>query len=382
MDVDRERVRAFRLHAQHLARRLPAGALGPAAGVCGLQNSPPGSAALALHARVDRLAPADVDAALERERTLLQVWSVRASPYVIPTGDLAVFTRGLLPEDDAALRVFLTGMLPVLDQVGMTATDVVERTAVALYDALDGRVLTKREMGAALAERLPERLAGWFEPGMFSEYSATFARPVALRGWFCFAPRTGNEASFVRTDQWLGRPLPAVDPAAARAELVRRYLGGYGPSTPAHYAGWAGIAPEQADRAWRAVEDELVELAVDGSRAWLLERDVPAFADPVPASGVRFLPPHDPHLLLRDRTTLLPDRALHRRVWRATGNPGVVLLDGRVAALWRQRKQGRRLRVTIEPLAPLSADVVEQEAAGLAAYRGCDETMIEITGAA
>jgi hypothetical protein len=375
--ADGERVRAFRLHSQNLACRLPAAALSEAAAVCGIQNSPPGSAALALHARVSGLTPAGVANALERDRTLLQVWSVRASPYVVPTGDVAVFTRGLLPEDEASLRVFVAGMVPVLDEVGMTATDVVERTAAALHEALDGRVLTKRQMGAALAERLPERLGPWFEPSTFSEYTATFARPVALRGWFCFAPRAGNEAAFVRTDQWLERSLPDVDPDAVRAELVRRYLRGYGPSNPADYALWAGIGPEQAGRAWRLVEHELVEVEVDGIAAWLAHRDLPAFCDPVPATGVRFLPPHDPYLLLRDRATLLPDRAVQRRVWRATHNPGVVLADGRVAALWRQRKRGRRLHVAVEPLAPLPVDAVEREAAVLGAYRGCDDVIVE-----
>jgi len=41
-----------------------------------------------------------------------------------------------------------------------------------------------------------------------------------------------------------------VEPAWARAELVRRYLHCYGPSTPQHFAEWAGIGPAQAGRAW------------------------------------------------------------------------------------------------------------------------------------
>ena len=42
---------AFRLRAHHLDERLSHNSLLDAAGACGIQNSPPGSALTALHAR-------------------------------------------------------------------------------------------------------------------------------------------------------------------------------------------------------------------------------------------------------------------------------------------------------------------------------------------
>jgi Winged helix DNA-binding domain len=149
--ADRDDVIAFRWSGHHLGERLPAGSLLDAAGACGIQNSPPGSGPLALDARVEGLTPDEVDQALEVDKTLLQVWSVRASPYLIPTGDAAVFTLGLLPDDEQGLRAFMQGLTPVLDQVGMSATEAVELAAAAVEDALDGRVLSKRAMGAELA---------------------------------------------------------------------------------------------------------------------------------------------------------------------------------------------------------------------------------------
>ena len=47
---------AFRLRAHHLDERLSHNSLLDAAGPCGIQNSPPGSALTALHARgADRI---------------------------------------------------------------------------------------------------------------------------------------------------------------------------------------------------------------------------------------------------------------------------------------------------------------------------------------
>ena len=379
---DRERVLAFRLASHNLARRLPSDSLIEVSSACGIQNTPPGSAALALHARVDGLTPEEVGSALVEEKTLLQVWSLRQSPYAFPTRDAAVFTTGLMPEDEEGLRFFMQGFVPVLEKVGMSATEAVELTAAALRDALDGRVLSKRELGAELAKRLPGKLGPWLEPDAFSRFGATLVRPVALQGLFCFAPRRGNEASFVRTDQWLGESLPEAESSEARAGLVRRYLRCYGPSTQEHFAEWAGIAHSQAQHSWKLFENELVETNLDDKRAWLHEEDVTDFEAPPDTKGVRLLPPHDPYLLLRDRETLLPDRSLHGNLWRHAGNPGAVLFDGRVVAIWRGRKKGPRLSVAIEPLAPLSRkkrDKIEDEAMSLAPYRGCRSVEVVFT---
>lgn len=161
--IDREKALAFRLSGHNLARRLPPGALLDAAGACGVQNSPPGSAPLALHARVEGLTPEDVDRALSEEKTLLQAWSLRQSPHLFPTRDAAVFTAGLLPEEEEEWRFVLAGFVPILEKVGMGAAEAVGLAEEALRDALDGRELTKREMGTELAKRLPEELPirGW-----------------------------------------------------------------------------------------------------------------------------------------------------------------------------------------------------------------------------
>lgn len=384
--ADREQVLAFRLASHNLARRLPPGSLLAAAAACGLQNSPPGSAALALNARVRDLSPEEIDRALATEKTLLQMRSLRGAPYVFPTRDAGVFTLGLLPEDEESLRFFILGSGPALDRVGISGTEVVERTGVALLQALDGRMVTFRQLSGELAELVAralssQQLAAWRSPGGYApdqslgEALVHFALyVVALRGLFCFASRQGGEASFVRTDQWLGAPLPANTPEAARAELVRRYLRCYGPTTAGHFGKWAGIAPAAAKRAWRLVESELVEVNFAGRRTWLRQADLQDLESPPTRTGVRLLPPHDPYLQQVDRGTLLPDKALQRRVWRHVGNPGVVLVNGQLAALWRPRKKGKRLIVAIEPVAELAARsraAIAAEATRLAPFRGC-----------
>ncbi len=391
VSADREQAIAFRLDSHHLAARLPPGSLAAAAGACGIQDSPPGSAALALHARVSGLTPNAIIRELT-DKALLMAMSFRGAPLIFPTSDADVFTAGVLPDDEESLRFFIQGAGAGLDKVGMSATELVDLTAAAMATALDGRALTKDELGVEIGNRVAGQLdagrrTGWqsaslYAPGQFlGESLARFAMyAVSLQGLFCYVPRQENKARFVRMDQWLGAMLPAADQSKARAELVRRYLHCYGPSTPEHFAQWAGISPAQASRAWALVEDKLVGVDFEGKSAWLLRDDVTRFMSSRTPAGVRFLPPHEPLLQMRDRDTIVPDKSWHRKLWRTVGNPGIVLVDGMATAAWRSRKSGRRMSIAIEPFDLFPHEKrqeIEAEAAMLAPYSGCTSVMVE-----
>ena len=88
----------------------------------------------------------------------------------------------------------------------------------------------------------------------------------------------------------------------------------------------------------------------------------------------------DPFLAQRDRSTLLPDKAHQRALWRPAGSPGLVLMTGRPVGIWRARQAGARLRVTVEPfgdLNPRKRQAIEQAAAVVAPFRGRDD--VEVT---
>ncbi|MEV0387073.1 winged helix DNA-binding domain-containing protein [Nonomuraea sp. NPDC050643] len=382
--IERERILAYRLHGQGLTEPARPADLAEVAGRCYPQNTPPGSAGLALSARVPGATRETITELLEESRTLLQAFGARGAPHVFPVRDGAVFTRGLLPRDEESLREFLRGAVPSLDELGLPATDLAEHACEAVADVLDGTALTKDELGARAGERITGRLPaglrdGWKGPSPYSakqflgESLVRFALPVAsLRGVLCHGGRKGRSPLLRRTDQWTGpiREGPIREgPESAAAELVRRYLRCFGPSTPGHYAAWGGIAAAQADGAWQAVREELAEL--DGG--WVLNDELALLESPPEPHGVRMLPPHDPYLQARDRRTLLPDRAWHQRVWRTVGNPGVILVDGEIRALWRPEARSGRLGLTLEPLRAIGRAhraPIEEEAARVARHRG------------
>jgi hypothetical protein len=377
--TDREQVQAFRLNGHHLVDRLPPGSLLRAAGACGIQDSPPGSAVLSLGARIEDLTLAEIEHALTVDRSLLQTWSMRGAPLMYPTRDWPVFTLALQPRTEEALHASVAGLLdPMIAEARMTVTELVELVAKGVYEALDGQVLTKRQLGAQLGRRMPPRLERWFEPSTF--YAANLVRLVALRGLLCFAPRAGGEVVLARTDQWLGQPLAGADPGEARADLVRRYLRCYGPSVPEHFGDWAGMTQADTRSSWELVEADLLPVSVGRGQCWLHCEDLPAFESPKSARGVRLLPPHDMFLLQRDRAALIPDVELQKVVWRSAGNPGVVLLDGRVVATWRPQKKATELLLTVTPLGTLDGaarDGVQAEAPRIAAIR--DVSTVRVT---
>ncbi|MEP6813368.1 MAG: winged helix DNA-binding domain-containing protein [Actinomycetota bacterium] len=175
---------------------------------------------------------------------------------------------------------------------------------------------------------------------------------------------------------WTSRPLgvfvrhPEPKPMAveaARLELVRRYLGAFGPSTRADIADWSGLRVSDFATALDALEplrrfrDENGRELLDVQRAPL-----PAADTPVP---VRFLPKWDNTLLAHaDRRRVLPEELRKTVIGKNGDVTQTFLVDGIVAGSWNADKKGK---VTIAPFAPLprvARRAVEDEAARLEAW--------------
>jgi hypothetical protein len=361
MEVGREQALAFRVAAHNLHQRLPAGSVEEAAAVAGLQDLPPGGATQALAARVEGAQPGDLDA-------LVIVYSFRGAAIAVPRRDLAVFTTALLPPDEAAARTLIGTATESLDAAGIPAQEALERVSAAVADALAEEPLARDAFHQALRERLPGELLWWCRGCGSHHVHPLLWRATGITGVLAVAGREGRTTVF-------GAPpaMPAV--ADATAELTRRFLHAYGPAGHSELAAWAGVSPDHARALLARVEDQTAEVTLDGRRRLILAADAERLADPPAASGVRLLPGYDPYLDQRDRDTLLPDRELRARVRRPIGNPGVVLVDGDLAGLWRPAKKGKRLVLEVEPVtaaARKAAAAVEAEAALLAPHRGCE----------
>jgi len=376
---------AFRLRAHHLDERLSRNSLTEAAGACGIQNSPPGSALTALHARVEDMSATAFASAVEEEKSLLQSWCMRGAPHFFPAADLPVFTTGVEPTNEKAMRHFVLGVEQSVDSLGIPLSQILDRVEQEVAGVLRGRRMTITELGEELADVLADSLttkqrSTWESQGPYAKGQSLGAgvihfciRLLTLRQILCFAPREGNTAPFVLLDEWVDpRSLPSTasdegERDRARSELLRRYLHCYGPSTRADFAAWIGIRSTEATPWWDLIAGEITEID-RGRRTWMLAEDVDELHRAQLPHGVRLLPPHDPYTQMRDRETIA-SKDFHREIWKTAGDPGTLLVDGRIAGTWRARKRNRRLSMTIAPFGTVpksmkSALTAEAEAIG------------------
>jgi hypothetical protein len=245
-----------------------------------------------------------------------------------------------------------------------------EQMLTAVGEALGGRFLTRDELAAEVGRRVGSPELG---EKLRSSWGALL-KPAAFRGQLCFAPSVGQNVRFTHPDTWLGGGPRRVDPDEARAEVTRRFVSAYGPVTHEHVARWWGVEPAPARALLEAVREELTAVEVEGRSGWMLAADVPEAAETAPEGSVRLLPAFDQYVVGAPRDASILPAALRSRVYRPQGwlSP-VLLVDGRMAGVWRHELRGSRVVVQVEPFAPPAADgraAAEAEAERLAIFLG------------
>jgi hypothetical protein len=142
---------------------------------------------------------------------------------------------------------------------------------------------------------------------------------------------------YAAAEHWLGQPPGKLEESDGIELLIRRYLGGFGPSAVEEIANWAGVPPKRLAPAVERLKLRRLE-AEDGAELLDLPRaPLPDAETPAP---VRFLPTWDATLLVHARRTgVLPEE--HRPKVFNTRTPQSVptfLVDGRVAGTWSYEK--------------------------------------------
>ncbi|MFB7949170.1 DNA glycosylase AlkZ-like family protein [Kitasatospora phosalacinea] len=358
-ELTTDQVLRWRLHRQHLDAAPTAD--GPPAAVdtsatsvadvvavverlAGVQAQVPSAAELAVALRTGPDAPAalrtgpDAPAALRTahaEGRLLRTWAQRGTLHLLDprtaADALALIGSARTWEKPAWVREF-----------GATPAQVAQLVE-AVGELLDGTVLTREELTAALAaDPRFAPLAGQLASGW-----GTLLKPLAWQGVLCHAPAPGGRAAFTHpathSPDWPG--LPPVDQAGPR--LLAAYLGAYGPAGLDRFDAWLSrnsLRKTVLKGFAAALGDRLTDVTVDGAPALALTEHLDDLAaappaPPVPAvPSVHLLGPYDQYVLGpgTKATEILP--AAHRTaVSRTAGRIAPLLLvDGRITGTWEQ----------------------------------------------
>ena len=291
---------------------------------------------------------ADVRAALWDDRTLVKTHGPRGTVHLLPAHELPLWT--------AALTAVPSGASPFAPGVRVTEEQA-ERIVAAIGEALDGVCLTVDELGEEVVARTGSWAGDLVMPafqGLWPRWRQVMHR-AGQSGALCFGPNRGRKVTYTRPPHFA--PLAREDQEEALRTFVRRYLRAYGPATPQHFAKWLAAPGGWATGVFGELAGSggIEEVSFEGAPAWVAAGDT-AFPEG-PVRGVRLLPYFDAYAIAaQPRELLFPGDAWQRALAGSqAGNYPVLLVDGVVAGVWHQRRQGRRTTVTVEPLGRLSA---------------------------
>jgi hypothetical protein len=339
--------------ARRMARHAlaePAADLGPAAVaglLCGAHAQVLSAAELSIGRRIAGATRADVQHALWRERTLVKTFGPRGTVHLLATADLPMWTGALSA---------LPSPVPMHPEGVRFTPDQADEVIAAIGDVLTDVDLTVDELTDALASR-----AGpWAVERTMDAFQDKWPRwrqltsTAAHRGMLCFGPDRGRKVTYTNPHRWLPGFRPAGGETALRT-LVTRYLHAYGPATPAHFARWIGVPPRHAAVLFGELASELERVELDGEPAWTRAGDTGM--PPGLHRGIRLLPYFDQYVVAgQPRERLYPGAAAARALTPPgqAGNYPVLLVDGVVGGVWHQRRSGRKLAITVEPLRELT----------------------------
>ncbi len=388
--VSWEQVHAFRMSGHHLDRPAPKARLAEVvADACGIQAQVMAAAQLALRVRLRGLTLEDVERALWQDRSVARVWCMRGTVHLVPSDELAAFVRG-----------------PSTRQLGRVAAWMARsnapsgsemRLVEAACAAMD-QPRTRGDIAAHVRDTLGVSIEkrgsrGWGSPSDASGFRVgrlVFTVPdlafiASYQALACFGPDNGQGSTFVRPDAWLPsfRDMTLED---AEDALLRRYLHAFGPATAADFAAWSILTVSRAKLIWSRLEKEMAPAVLDDRTVWVLRRDLPRLTRArLARRTVRLLPYFDSFLMGHRGRDHLVDAAHYKRIYRPAGwvYPA-VLVDGRVAGEWSYERQGKGLRVRIQPYGPLDADTqegVRREAEDVARFLAAPEARVSFAKA-
>jgi hypothetical protein len=223
--------------------------------------------------------------------------------------------------------------------------------------SIEERPRTRAELVAVFSERWPDADADAM--GYAVQYLVPLVQVPPRGVW-----GKRGRATWATMEGWLAAPL---DEGSSIDDLVRRYLGAFGPATVMDMQAWCGLT-----RLKEVFERSRPELWVGRNEAGREVFDLPGSPRPDPDTPAppRFLPSYDNVALGHaDRTRIVSDE-LRREIAASAGMRPIstFLVDGMGAGTWSVSRDGETVTLTIQPerrLSKLERSALTEEGARL-----------------
>jgi len=366
--------RRARLGVRH---RLAAGARASsmaeaAASIVVLHATDAASVFLQARARMAESSPAAIERELYQERSVLRMLAMRRTLFVVPLADVpmihAAASRGIAEsERRRTIAMFSDGgvgpdpaaLLEELEEIGLAAIrergEATTGELRAIDPRMDQRITLAR--GKSYEGTISVATKVVFHLALDGRIARGRPRGTWIASQFRWSP----------IERWLPEGIGEVPTDDARAELVRRWLGAFGPGTRADLKWWTGWTVAATRQALAAVDAVEVDLE-DGAIGYVLPDDLEPTAPP--DHWVALLPALDATTMgwtVRD-WYLGPHRSA---LFDTSGNAGpTIWVDGRIVGGWAQRRSGEVVPRLLEEVGAETRHEIDQEAARLEAWLG------------
>ncbi|MYW66669.1 winged helix DNA-binding domain-containing protein [Streptomyces sp. SID8379] len=331
------------LERQLLLRRAPkkAGQVEEAvAHLVGLQAQEVRPPYLALAARLDGFAPADLSDALQARRVARLV-TMRSTIHLHTAEDCMTLRPLVQPARERELRMF---------RKGLEGVDV-DRLAALTRTAVEEEPRTPKELRELLLAEWPDA-----DPQALT-IAARCSLPlvqVTPRGLW----RRSGGVRLTTAEHWLDAP---AEPTPAPDATILRYLGAFGPASVKDFQQWAGIT--RTKDAFERLRPSLVTFRDEHGVELFDLPDAPRPDEDTPAPP-RLLAEFDNLLLSHADRTRVIHEADRGRNWQVNTAYLTFLVDGMLAGLWTLREpkkgEGTGSRLTLEPFGRLTREQREE----------------------
>ena len=366
--------RRQRLHPSTRARDVTA----LAHDILALHATDPATIHLSAWARLEPETLADVAAALRRalveKRTLVRTVAMRHTLFVVASSELAPFQSAYVERLGTAERRRCKRLLVsagCCDEA--SADDFLNHLCEKVCDALGDVPRTVPE----LAQTVPELAANFVNQpekpyGGKMTIGSHLVDGMGVLGYAVRGPVVGGwrsgQCAWARLDRWLPNvDATALEPAAGRSHVLRRYLDVFAPVTFDDAVWWTGFTKGQIRAALETVDD-LVRVEVEGwdgeylALAGQLE-ELSTGSETDGDVNVALLPALDPYVMGYKRRQRFFDPDWISRLFDRNGNAGpTVWVSGRCLGGWAQRADGKVVFELLEPASKIVRAAVAAEA--------------------
>jgi hypothetical protein len=320
----------------------------------GLQAQAPFPPYYGLLSRLDGFRPDDL-ASLITGRAVVRIALMRGTIHLVSARDCLPVRRLVQPVIERGMRNAHGQQLAGVDAGALAAA------GRALVEA---EPMTFSQLGQGLAERWPDHPPRALAQAVRAFVPLVQVPPRAVWGQSGPSRHTSAERWLDRSDA-LARRAPVQ--ALGLADLVRRYLGAFGPATLRDVAAWSRLT------GLRAIMEQLRPSLVtfrDEQGAELF--DLPSAPRPggdVPAP-VRLVADFDNLVLSHAERSRVINAENIKRISTVNGViPGTVLIDGFVGGIWRLGRSRDATTLSIELFGPMrERDALVREAERVLAF--------------